>query len=204
MQLGFCLFTTPNFELTVQRADRINEYHEQDRILGAIQVANTPRNRNDRQVNQIRVERSAANFTDNTDAEKSCNSPLTRKKRNQEQPIQQNRKRMVEEIVDAGIQFRAHEEKAPVNGGKHNELRNAAHIVALEEIEESFFIESEENHAKQVFKNADGSENMEETVLSIVTVEPEVVGEAKEGGPENARNKEGSKENPERTIALLE
>ena len=148
MQLGFCLFTTPNFELTVQRADRINEYHEQDRILGAIQVANTPRNRNDRQVNQIRVERSAANFTDNTDAEKSCNSPLTRKKRNQEQPIQQNRKRMVEEIVEAGVQFRTHQEKATVNGGKHDELGEAAGKIPLEEIEVAFFEKPEEDHSE--------------------------------------------------------
>ena len=90
---------------------------------------------------------------------------------------------MVEEIVDARIQLRTHEEETPVNGGKHNELRKTAHIVALEEIEESFFIKSEEYHAKQVFKNADGSENMEETVLGIVTVKPEIVGKAEEGGP---------------------
>ena len=47
-QLGFCLFTTPNFELTIQRTDRINENQEQYGVLGLIQIAYAPRNRDDR------------------------------------------------------------------------------------------------------------------------------------------------------------
>ncbi len=107
-QLGFCLFATPNFELTIQRADRINENQEQNGVLGLIQVANAPRNRDNRQVNQVRIERGATNFTDNANAEKLCHKALAGQKRNQEKAVQQNRERMVEEIVESGIQFRAH------------------------------------------------------------------------------------------------
>ena len=44
---------------------------------------------------------------------------------------------------------------------------------------------------------------MEETVLGIVTVEPEVVGKAEEGCPQNTRNKERSEKHPKRAVALL-
>lgn len=108
MQLGFCLFAAPNFELAVQRTYRINEYQEQDCILGLVQVTNAPGNRDDGQMNEIRVERCPANFTDNSNAEKLRHKTLAGQKRDQEKAVQQNRKGMVEEIVEAGIQFRTH------------------------------------------------------------------------------------------------
>ena len=107
-QLGFRLFATPNFELTIQRTDRINENQKQNGVLGLIQVANAPRNRNNRQVNQVRIERGATNFTDNANAEKLCHKALAGQKRDQEKAVQQNRERMVKEIVESGIQLRAH------------------------------------------------------------------------------------------------
>ena len=111
---------------------------------------------------------------------------------------------MVEEIVEARIQFRAHQEEATVNRSKHDELSKAAYPVALKEIEEAFFEEPEKYHAKQVFKNADRGENVEETILGIVAIEPKIVGESKESRPQNARNKERSEKHPKRAIALLE
>ena len=107
-QLGFCLFATPNFELTIQRTNRINENQKQNGVLGLIQVANAPRYRDNRQVNQIWIERGSANFTDKSDAEKLCHKALAGQKRDQEKAVQQNRERMVEEIVESGIQFLAH------------------------------------------------------------------------------------------------
>ena len=67
----------------------------------------------------------------------------------------------------------------------------------------AFFKESKENHAEQVFKNADGRKNVEETVLGVVAIEPEVVGKAEEGCPENARNKECSEKHPKSAVALF-
>ena len=90
-QLGFCLFATPNFELTIQRADRINENQEQNGVLGLIQVAKAPRNRDDGQVNQVRIERGTANFTDNSDTEETSHEALAGQKRDQEKAVQQNR-----------------------------------------------------------------------------------------------------------------
>ena len=110
----------------------------------------------------------------------------------------------MEEIIEARIQFRTHQEETAVNSGEHDKLRNTACKVSLEKIEMAFFEEPEEHHAKQVFKNTDRRKNMEETVLGVVTVEPEIIGKAKEGSPENARNKERSEKHPERAIALFE
>ncbi len=110
---------------------------------------------------------------------------------------------MVEEIVESGIQLRTHQEEAAVNGGEHHELSDTAHPIALEKIKMTFFKEPKEYHAEQVFENTDRSKNMEETVLGVVTVEPKVVGKAEESRPQNARNKERSKKNPERAIALF-
>ena len=155
-------------------------------------------------MNQVRVEGRSANFTHNSDAEKASHKTLARKERNQEKSVQQNRERMVEEIIEAGVQFRAHQEKATVNGGKHNELRKTTDPIALKEIEVALFEKPEEHHAEQVFKNADRGKNVEETVLGIVAIEPKVIGKAKEGRPENARNKERSEKNPKRAVALLE
>ena len=103
---------------------------------------------------------------------------------------------MVEEIVEAGIQFRTHQEQAAINGGKHDEMGEAAGKIPLEEIEVAFFEKPEEDHSEQVLKNADGGKNMEETVLGIVAFEPKIIGEAKECGPQNAGNKERSEKHP--------
>lgn len=88
LQLGFCLLATPNFELTIQRTDRIDEYQKQDCILGLVQVANTPGNRDDGQMNQVRVERSATDFADNANAEELRDKTLAGQKRNQEKAVQ--------------------------------------------------------------------------------------------------------------------
>ena len=110
----------------------------------------------------------------------------------------------MEEIVEAGIQFRAHQKQASVNGGEHHELSDTTCKIALEEIEMAFFKESKEHHAEQIFENTDGRKNVEETVLGVVTVEPEIVRKAEERSPQNTRNKERSKEHPKRTIVLFE
>ena len=109
----------------------------------------------------------------------------------------------MEEIIEARIQFRTHQEETAVNSGEHDKLRNTACKVSLEKIEMAFFEEPEEHHAEQVFKNTDRRKNVEETVLGIVTVEPEIIGKAKEGRPENARNKERSEKHPKRAIVCL-
>ena len=110
----------------------------------------------------------------------------------------------MEEIIEARIQFRTHQEETAVNSGEHDKLRNTACKVSLEKIEKALFVKPEKHHAEQVFKNTDRSKNMEETVLGIVAFEPKVVGKAKEGCPQNARNEERSEKHPERAIALLE
>ena len=110
---------------------------------------------------------------------------------------------MVEEIVETRVQFWTHQEQAAINGGKHDKLRETADQISLEKIEVSFFEKSKEDHAEQIFKNADRRKNMEEAILGIVTVEPEVIGEAKESGPQNTWNKERSKKHPKCTVTLL-
>ena len=90
---------------------------------------------------------------------------------------------MVEEIVEAGIQLRAHQEKASVDGGKHYRLRNSRDIVSLEEVKEAFFVEPKNHHAEQIFKDTHGCKDMEETVLGIVTSEPQIIGKSKENRP---------------------
>ena len=176
--LQFCLllFTAPHLEFAVERAHGVNKEKQEDRILRAVQVANAPGNRDDRQVNQIRVERRSANLADDTYAEESSHEALTRKERDQEQPVQHNRERMVEEIVEAGVQFRTHQEKAPVNSSEHQELRGTAHESPFQEIEMTFLEESEKHHAKQVFKNSHRRKNVEKAVLGIKAIKPEVVG----------------------------
>lgn len=83
-------------------------------------------------------------------------------------------------------------------------MRDTTCKVSLEKIEMAFFKESEKYHAEQIFENTDGRKNVEESVLGVVTVEPEVVRKAKEGCPQNARNKECSEKHPKSAVALLE
>ena len=109
----------------------------------------------------------------------------------------------MEEIIESGIQFRAHQEQASINGGKHHELSDTTCKIVLEKIEMAFFKEPKEHHAEQIFKNTDGRKNVEESVLGIETVKPEVIGKAKESRPENARNEERSEKHPKHTVALL-
>ena len=109
---------------------------------------------------------------------------------------------MVEEIVETGIQFRAHQEKATINSGKHNKLGQTTHIVPFEEIKITFLVNPEKHHAEQVFKNTNRSKNVEETVFCIVTVEPQIIRKPKENRPENSRDKERSEKHPQRTVIL--
>ena len=110
----------------------------------------------------------------------------------------------MEEIIEARIQFRTHQEETAVNSGEHDKLCNTACKVSLEKVEMAFFEEPEKHHAEQVFKNTDGRKNVEETVLGVITVKPEIIGKTKEGCPQNTRNKERSEKHPERTVALFE
>ena len=108
----------------------------------------------------------------------------------------------MEEIVEARVQFRAHQEKASINGGKHQELRDPAHKLPFQEIEMAFLEKPEEDHAEQVFKNTHRCKDMEKTILGIVAIEPKVIREAEENRPENSRNKESRKKHPECTVTL--
>ena len=64
----------------------------------------------------------------------------------------------------------------------------------------TFFEKPEEHHAEQVFKNADRGENVEKTILGVVTVEPKVIGKTEESGPQNARNKQSPEKHPKRAV----
>lgn len=141
--LGLLPFTTPHLEFAVKRTHGINKEEKQDSILGMIQVADAPGNRDEGQVNQVRIERRATNFTDNADTEETCHKPLPRQKRNQEETVQHNRKRMMEEVVETRIQLRTHQKEASVNSGKHYELRNAASEISFQKIKMAFFEEPE-------------------------------------------------------------
>ena len=102
----------------------------------------------------------------------------------------------MEEIVEAGIQLRAHQEKASINSGKHKRLRNSRDKIAFEEVKESFFVEPKDHHAEQVFKDAHRRKDVEEPVLGIEAFEPQIVGKAKDGRPEDTRNEQGAKQDP--------
>lgn len=54
--------------LLVERAHRIDEYQENHRGKRAVHVAKAPRNRNQRQVDEIGIERCATNRTHDRDA----------------------------------------------------------------------------------------------------------------------------------------
>lgn len=76
--LGFRPFTAPNFKLTVKRTHRINENEHKDCILWTVQVTKAPGNRDDGQVNQVRIERSPANLSYKTNAEEPRHKALPR------------------------------------------------------------------------------------------------------------------------------
>lgn len=108
------------------------------------------------------------------------------------------------EIVPARICRRAQQEEASVNGSKNQGLGDSANVILFQEIEEAFVMQAEDYHAEQVFENTDRGKNMEESVLCSIAVKPEIARCAKDDRPDNARNKEGAKKNPQSSIALLE
>lgn len=110
----------------------------------------------------------------------------------------------MEEIVHAGVPFGPKQEQAPVNGGKNHRLGNAACKFLLEKIETALAVQAEKHHAEQVFKNADRSEDVEETVLGLVAAEPQVVGSSEENRPQNSGDKQRAEQHPERAVILAE
>ena len=88
----------------------------------------------------------------------------------------------MEEIVETGIQLRAHQEKASINSGKHKRLRNSRDKIAFEKIKESFFVEPKDHHAEQVFKDAHRRKDVEEPVFGIVACKPEIIRKSEEYG----------------------
>lgn len=55
-ELRLFLFPTPHFKFAVKRADRIDKDQQKDGVFRTIQVTDTPGDRDNRQVDQVRVE----------------------------------------------------------------------------------------------------------------------------------------------------
>ena len=85
------LFLTPDFEFHVKRADGINENEQKDRVFRTVQVADAPCKRDDRQMNQVRIERSATNTAHKRNAEEPRQEALARKQAHHEHAINENR-----------------------------------------------------------------------------------------------------------------
>lgn len=114
--LGALLF--PNLEFHVQRTDGVDEHHEDDGVLGAVEVANAPCATDNWQMDQVRVKARAADFTDNSNAEEAGHEALAREERKHKQSVNENRQAVVDKVIDARIPLWAHEEEASVKGGE--------------------------------------------------------------------------------------
>ena len=110
---------------------------------------------------------------------------------------------MMNKVIISRICIRAHQEKATVQSKEQKRLRNAAHKIFLEKIEHTLVVKAIKHHAEQVFKNAHRSKHVEEPVLRIVTVEPEITRIAIHDRPKNSRNEHCDKQHPKRAAVLL-
>ena len=107
-------FAAPDFEFHVKRAHGIDENEQENGILRAVQVANAPRKRDNGQMNQVRVERSATDTTHQRDAEETRQEALARKKAQHKHAVNENREAMVHKVIVSGVHARTHQEKASV------------------------------------------------------------------------------------------
>lgn len=102
----------------------------------------------------------------------------------------------MEEVVEPGIQLRAHQEQTSVQSGKQQGLGHPRSVILLKEAKGALVVKPEKDHAEHVFKNADRREHVEEAVLRFVAREPKVVRKAKNKGPDNTRNEYSPEEHP--------
>lgn len=198
-----CFLAAPDFKFHVERADGVNEDEQKDGILRAIQIANAPCKRNDRQMDQVRIERCAANSAHKRDAEELCQEALARKETHHEHAVNENREAMVDKVIVSRISIGTHEEEASIKRQEQKCLRNATHKILLEKIEHALVVKAIEHHTEQVFKNAHRRKHVEEPVLCIVPVEPKIAGITVNNRPKNPRNKYSAKQHPKRTTVLL-
>ena len=168
-------FLAPDFEFHVERAHGIDENEQENGIFRAVQVANAPRERDDGQVDQIRVERGTADTAHKRDAEEPRQEALARKEAQHKHAVNENREAMVHKVIVARIHARTHEEKAPVQDEQQNRLHNATHVVLLEPVEDTLAVKAEKHHAKQIFKNAHRRKHVEKAVLRIEAAKPKIV-----------------------------
>ena len=190
------LLFAPDLEFHVKRAHGVNEDEQKDRVFGAIEVANAPRKRNDRQMDQVRVEGGATDAAHNRDAEEPRQESLARKEAQHEHAVNENREAMVHKVVVTGIGTGTHEEETSVQCEEQQSLRKSAHIILLEKIEGAFVMEAVKDHAEQVLENANRGEHVEEAVLGIESLEPEIVRRAEHDRPKDSRDKHGAKQHP--------
>ena len=197
-------FLAPDFEFHVERAHGIDENEQENGIFRAVQVANAPRERDDGQVDQIWVERGAADTAHKRDAEEPRQEALARKEAQHKHAVNENREAMVHKVIVARIHARTHEEKAPVQGEQQNRLHNAAHVVLLEPVEDPLAVKAEKHHAKQIFKNAHRRKHVEKAVLRIEAAKPKIIRTAKHDRPKDSRDEHDAKQHPERPAVLPE
>ena len=153
-------------------------------------------------MDQIRVERGATDTAHERDAEEPRQEALARKKAQHKHAINENREAMVHKVIVTRVHARTHQEKAPVQSEEQKRLRNAAHVVLLEPIENALAVKSVKHHAKQIFKDAHRRKHVEKAVLRIKTAKPKIVCTTEHDRPDDSRNKNGTEQHPERPAVL--
>ena len=107
-------------------------------------------------------------------------------------------------VIISRIHIRTHEEEAAVKCEEQKRLSNATYIILLEDIKDALVVKAVKHHAEDIFKDAHRRKHVEEPVLCIVAIEPEIARIAIKNRPENPRNEYGPKQHPKRTAILLD
>lgn len=194
------------FMLLVQGANRIDKDKEYDRRKRLVHVAERPGDRNQRKMNQIRIERSTTDRTDDRDAENFAEPAFGSRYANDKSAVDHYGHRvMTNEIPGDGIRF--HRKEAYIQNNKKENLQNAGEVILLQKVECTRAVQPEENHAKEVFENAHQREHVKILVTQIVVRKiseqrkfPKESRMFKENTPSNSRQKYKTAQNPERFL----
>ena len=96
--------------LLIQRTDRINEDQKDYRGTRPVHIAKRPANRDQRQMNQVRIKRRTTDRTDDRNAENTAKEALRSRNANNQTAVDHDRYRvMANEVPRHGIRLHREE-----------------------------------------------------------------------------------------------
>src|SRR5574344_1827293 len=166
--LGFCADLV--LVLLVQSTYRVKEHEEHDRRLPVVHIRKRPENRDERKVQQIRIERRLSHGAYRLDAENPGEPALRRRKAHHQKPVDKDRYAVMADKLPVNA-LGMKREHAHIQQEQKSRLDESIEVILLDAVKLAFLIKAEQHHSPEIFEHPHEREHVEEAIARIVISE---------------------------------